>query len=79
MNFFISSEPGLFPFKITLTTIIIVSEHAHQSYLTQILNAIDPKSILKYSQSTLSGRVLDSRPRGCGFKPHRRHCAVVLE
>ena len=21
----------------------------------------------------LSGRVLDSRPRGCGFEPHRRH------
>ena len=27
----------------------------------------------------LSGRVLDSRPRGGGFKPHRRHCVVVLE
>ena len=27
----------------------------------------------------LSGRVLDSRPRGCGFEPHRRHCLVVLE
>ena len=27
----------------------------------------------------LSGRVLDSRPRGCGFEPHRRHCVVVLE
>ena len=27
----------------------------------------------------LSGRVLDSRPRGRGFKPHRRHCSVVLE
>ena len=26
----------------------------------------------------LSGRVLDSRPRGCGFKPHRRHCVVSL-
>ena len=26
----------------------------------------------------LSGRVLDSRPRGRGFKPHQRHC-VVLE
>ena len=23
-------------------------------------------------------RVLDSRPRGCGFKPHRRHCVVSL-
>ena len=27
----------------------------------------------------LSGRVLDSRPRGCGLEPHRRHCVVVLE
>ena len=27
----------------------------------------------------LSGRVLDSRPKGRGFQPHRRHCVVVLE
>ena len=27
----------------------------------------------------LNGRVLDSRPRGRGFEPHRRHCVVVLE
>ena len=27
----------------------------------------------------LSGRVLDSRPRGRGFEPHRRRCVVVLE
>ena len=27
----------------------------------------------------LSGRVLDSRLRGLWFKPHRRHCVVVLE
>ena len=27
----------------------------------------------------ISGRVLDSRPRGRGFEPHRRHCVVVLE
>ena len=26
----------------------------------------------------LSGRVLDSRPRGCEFEPHRRHCVVSL-
>ena len=26
----------------------------------------------------LSGRGLDSRPRGRGFEPHRRHCVVVL-
>ena len=26
----------------------------------------------------LSGRVLDSRPRGRGFEPNWRHCLVVL-
>ena len=24
------------------------------------------------------GRVFDSRSRGCGFEPHRRHCVVSL-
>ena len=27
----------------------------------------------------LSGRVLDSRPRGHGFEPHWGHCVVVFE
>ena len=27
----------------------------------------------------LSGRVLDSKPRGRGFEPHWPHCIVVLE
>ena len=27
----------------------------------------------------LSGRVLDSRPKGRGFEPHRHHGVVVLE
>ena len=26
----------------------------------------------------LGGRVLDSRPRGRGLEPHRRHCIVSL-
>ena len=26
----------------------------------------------------LSGRVLDSRPKGHGFEPHLRHCIAVL-
>ena len=25
-----------------------------------------------------SGRVLDSRSRGCGFEPHRRHCVGYI-
>ena len=27
----------------------------------------------------LSGRVLDSRPRGRGFEPQQHHCGDVLE
>ena len=37
-----------------------------------------PKSWTEGAQ-WLSGRVLDSKPRGRGFEPHRRHCLVVLE
>ena len=31
-----------------------------------------------YGVQWLSGRVLDSRPRGCGFEPHWCHCVVSL-
>ena len=34
--------------------------------------------LLKVAQ-WLCGGVLDSRPRGCGFEPHRRHCVLVPE
>ena len=34
---------------------------------------------IKMGAQWFSGRVLDSRPRGRGFEPHRRHCFVVLE
>ena len=34
---------------------------------------------LREGAQWLSGRVLDSRPKGSGFEPHRRHCVVVLE
>ena len=36
-------------------------------------------SLLSMGAQWLSGRELDSRPRGRGFEPYRRHCAVVLE
>ena len=38
---------------------------------------LDPLFILQGAQ-WLSGRVIDSRPRGRGFEPHRRHCVVSL-
>ena len=35
--------------------------------------------ILSQGAQWLSGRVLDSRPRGRGFETHQHHCVVVLE
>ena len=34
--------------------------------------------ILYVGAQWLSGRVLDSRPKGRGFERHRRHCIVSL-
>ena len=36
-------------------------------------NTLDSKGV-----QWLSGRVLDSRPKGRGFEPNRRHCVVSL-
>ena len=55
-------------------------------YLTYIyigsLKVCNVRYILSYEHQKgaqwLSGRVLDSRPRGRGFEPHRRHCVVSL-
>ena len=34
-------------------------------------------SYIEYLQITIIN--FDSRPKGSGFEPHRRHCVVVLE
>ena len=44
------------------------------TYLTLMMDSY----ILKEGAQWLSGRVLDSRPKGRGFEPHRRHCVVSL-
>ena len=33
---------------------------------------------MEWGARWLSGRVLDWRPKGRGFEPHRRHCVVSL-
>ena len=38
-----------------------------------------PRMITHMGAQWLSGRVLDSRPKGRGFELHRRHCVVILE
>ena len=64
--------------------------HNPQGFTQNVLNGLKlsqhwavevPKitKVLYKGAQWLSGRVLDSRPRGRGFEPHRRHCVVVLE
>ena len=49
---------------------------SHKSDISEIIEALNvmPKEVAQWR----SGRVLDSRPRGRGFEPHRRHCVVSL-
>ena len=45
-----------------------------------MLNSTEQKISTAHRRAQwLSGRVLDSRPKGRGFEPHRRQCVVVLE
>ena len=55
-------------FKITL--------HFDHTFILFTLALIIPVS---EGAQWLSGRVLDSRPRGRGLEPHRHHCVAVLE
>ena len=36
------------------------------------------KEFVHVNNRERSGSVLDSRPKGCGFEPHLRHCVVSL-
>ena len=38
----------------------------------------EPLHEISWGAQWLSGRVLDSRPKGRGFEPHQRHCVVSL-
>ena len=42
-----------------------------------VVECLSPNRAVEGAQ-WLSGRVLDSRPKGGGFEPHRRHCVVSL-
>ena len=55
------------------------SAQSKQAILSYNVNFIQIFLCFSFGAQWLSGRVLDSRPRGRGFEPHRRHCVVVLE
>ena len=62
---------------------VFTSSHLHLSAMQSILYIYIYIYIYiacsRKGAQCLSGKVIDSRPRGCGFEPHRRHCVVVLE
>ena len=57
-----------------LNTLLTVKPGLEVIKLFFMLNSIEQKGA-----QWLSGRVFDSRPRGRGFEPDRRHCVVVFE
>ena len=62
-------------YKVTISTVFVIA------------NRVDPDEMPDYvafiwvfkGAQWLSGKVLDSGPRGRGFEPQRCHCVVVLE
>ena len=62
--------------------VIFSAEDSRKHY--KVLKQYDSHFILKRNYKFvrgahwLRGRVLDSRPKGRGFEPHRRHCVVSL-
>ena len=56
--------------KLCTCVRLIKSDNTRDVYMNKISE--------KKERQGLSGRVLDSRPRGRGFQPNRRHCFVSL-
>ena len=59
------------PIRLTQPTLEIYTD-------LRILKFIEANNNINRGAQWLSGRVLDSRPKGRGFEPHRRHCVVSL-
>ena len=45
----------------------------------EAVELIEAREVRQPTCRERSGRVFDSRPKGRGLEPHRRHCVVVLE
>ena len=72
---------GLFPFGMSSIGSINLTLGSSLLRLKSFVLSLSYMNIHARLQGAqwLIGRVLDSRPRGRGFEPHRRHCLVVLE
>ena len=73
------SNPGSWINRQTLYHVAVKAGFYHKAvevYFIYIPGPCDIHPLL--GAQWLSGRVLDSRPKGRGFEPHRRHCVVSL-
>ena len=72
-----SSDIGLFQGQIMSPILFSFFLNDIEQHLQE--NIFDEITLGQIGMQWLSGRVLDLRPKGCRFEPHRRHCVVVLE
>ena len=59
-----------------MMNILFLCSYFFLKYPTDVSLIHTQKSLL--AAQWLSGRALDSRPKGHGFEPHRHHCVVSL-
>ena len=62
-------------FKMQSHTKLPSKMHLHTKFGIPNLKNVNGSAVAQW----LSGRELNSRPKGRGFEPHRRHCVVILE
>ena len=65
--------------KPASSVLILPNQRPFKHYNIYYCHIVASKFYARKLVQWLSSRVLDSRPRGRGFEPHRRHCVVVLE
>ena len=64
--------------KILLANSVDPDEMPHGAAFHLGIHCLPKCTFRSKGAQWLSGRVLDSRPRGRGLEPHRRHCVVSL-
>ena len=57
----------------------VKSKHTNACTQKKVTHQVPSVKLCNVGAQWLGGRVLDSRPRGRGFEPHRRRCVVAIE
>ena len=70
-------ELGVYPQKLACTPNLKSKGYMYPQFQNGVgmLRSTGQHKILTWE---LSGRVLNSRPKGCGYEPHHCHCVVFL-